>query len=184
MDYQSNPKRAIGHNRLARMPPIFASWCGLDNQHLHKPLGKRALDITMLSNSTVSEDTKMRASRHANLKTHACYQRPTNKNVNQKYKAMNPLLCTSSDSSKSQEKNSILSSSPKTICNSWPSTITPTSYHQTSSAPMTLVVININTLHLYSFILGNVPHQVATDSLINHPFPNSNDAKDSLTFFF
>ena len=74
---------------------------GFDNSHMHKPHGKLALDITMLLNSKVSEDTKTRSSRHANLKTHTCYQRHTNENINQKYKVMNLLLCTSSDSYKS-----------------------------------------------------------------------------------
>ena len=96
---------------------------------------------------------------------------------------MNPLLYTSSDRSESQEKNSILSSSPKTICNSRPSTITPTSYHQISSAPKTQVVININTPLPYSSIPGHVPHQVARNTYVNRPDPISDDAKDPLTSF-
>ena len=46
----------------------------------------------MLSNSSVSEQTKMRASRHANMKTHARYQRVTQDNIEKKYEAMNPSL--------------------------------------------------------------------------------------------
>ena len=64
--------------------PIFAAQCKFDNPHLCKPNGKSVLGITMLSNSTVLKYTNLRASRHADLKTHALYQRPTDENIEKK----------------------------------------------------------------------------------------------------
>ena len=94
--FQSNPQRPIGHNRLAQMAPIFADQCGFTNANKHKAHGKRALGITMLSNSSVSEQMKLKASRHSNLKSQARYQCMTNENIEKKYKGMNPLLLTNS----------------------------------------------------------------------------------------
>ena len=67
LNFMFNPDRVIGHNKLTSMAPIFAKCCGFDDPTQHKPLGKRALGITMLSNSTVSEHLKMSSLRHSNL---------------------------------------------------------------------------------------------------------------------
>ena len=93
--YWSNPNRPIGHNKLASMAPVFATKCGFQNALQHKAHGKRALGITMLSNSSVSEQMKLKASRHSSLKSHTRYQRPTNENIEKKYEALNPSLLKS-----------------------------------------------------------------------------------------
>ena len=94
--FQLNPQRPIGHNRLAQMAPIFADRCGFTNANKHKAHGKRALGIRVLSNSSVLEHMKLKASRHSNLKSHAKYQRVTNENNEKKYKDMNPSLLNNS----------------------------------------------------------------------------------------
>ena len=88
----SNPKRSICHNELASMEPLFAEHCCFDNPQLHNAHGKWSLGIMILSNSSVSEQTKMRSLQHANMKTHVQYQRVTQANNEKKYEAMNPLL--------------------------------------------------------------------------------------------
>ena len=92
----SNPECSIGHNRLAQTAPEFTIWCGLENESKHKAHGKRAFGIMMLSNSSVSKQTKLKASRHSNLKSHARYQSINDKNIEKKYKAMNCLLLNDS----------------------------------------------------------------------------------------
>ena len=74
------------------MAPEFAAWCQFENPNQHKAHGKRALGITTLSNSSVSEQMKLRASRHSKLKTHARYQRINDEIMEKKYESMNPLL--------------------------------------------------------------------------------------------
>ena len=94
----SNPERPIGHNRLAQMAPEFALQCQFQNAKQHKAHRKHALGITMLSNSSVFEQMKLKALRHSNLKSHATYQYINDENIEKKYEAMNPLLLD--DSSK------------------------------------------------------------------------------------
>ena len=84
------------------MTPIFAERCGFENPMLHKPNGKRVLGIMVLSNLSVFEQTKMRLSRHSNLKVHARYQHLSEDHIDKKYEAMNPLDCASSPFSPSQ----------------------------------------------------------------------------------
>ena len=78
------------------MAPIFADQWGFTNAKKHKAHGKRVLGIMMLSNASVSEQIKLKASRHSNLKSHARYQCVTNENIEKRYKAMNPLLLNNS----------------------------------------------------------------------------------------
>ena len=80
----SNPSCPIGQNRLAQMTPIIAKRCGFENVSKHKPHGKHAFGVTMLSNSSVSEQMKLKCSRHSSIKTHARYQRMTDANINKK----------------------------------------------------------------------------------------------------
>ena len=94
----SNPERPIGHNRLAQMASEFAARCQFQKPKQHKAHRERALGIMMLSNSSVSEQMKLNASGHSNLKSHASYQRINDENIKKKYEAMNPLLLD--DSSK------------------------------------------------------------------------------------
>ena len=94
--FQSNPQHPISHNRLAQMASIFADQCGFTNANKHEAHGKRALGVTMLSNSSVSEQTKLKAFRHSNLIGHARYQCVINENIEKKYEAMNPLLLNNS----------------------------------------------------------------------------------------
>ena len=135
------------------MAPIFTECCGFKNPTIHKPHGKRVLGIKMLSNLSVSEQTKMRASRHSNLKVHACYQHLIDENINKKYKAMDPSLRTSSPSSSSE--NSISDKShqnaitqEKAFFPSKRSSTLPTPpmnyYHQPPQNPYQ-IVININS---------------------------------------
>ena len=74
------------------MAPEYAAQCQFQNAKQHKAHGKCAFGITMLSNSSVSEQMKLIASRHSNLKSHARYQRINDENVKKKYEAMNPSL--------------------------------------------------------------------------------------------
>ena len=107
----SNPNCPIGHNRLAQMAPEFAARCQFQNPNLHKAHGKRALGIRMLSNSSVSELMKLRASRHSNLKSHArWYQRINDENIEKKYEAMNPSLLD--DSPKCDDTHQSLPTTP------------------------------------------------------------------------
>ena len=69
--YMSNPDQLIGHNKLSIMAPTFATKCGFTNPTAHKAHGKCALGITMLSNSSVSEQMKLKAMQHSDLKTHS-----------------------------------------------------------------------------------------------------------------
>ena len=111
----------------------------------HKPHGKRALGITMLSNSSVSEHVKLRSSRHSNLKTHERYQRLTAENLDKKYEAMNPSLRSPSTSEPvpSPRKNSSPPPVDKQISRVSPyngNTHTQPTYH-----PPSQIVININS---------------------------------------
>ena len=81
----------------------FASICKFEDAHLHMPHGKSALGFTMLSNLSVSEQIKLKSSRHKSMKTHARYQRITPENLEKKYEAMNPLLRSDSSSQDSVE---------------------------------------------------------------------------------
>ena len=56
----SNPERPIGHNRLAQIAPECAVWCQFQNAKQHKAHGKYALGITMLSNSSIFEEMKLK----------------------------------------------------------------------------------------------------------------------------
>ena len=84
----------------------FATICKFTDAHLHKPHGKRALGVTMLSNSSVSEQTKLKVSRHKSMKTHAHYQRVTTENLDKKYEAMNPSLRNDTSSQDSIDSKS------------------------------------------------------------------------------
>ena len=77
----TNPERPIGYNRLAQMALEFASWCRFENTKQHKAHRKHALGITMLSNSSVSEQIKLKALRHSNLKSHVRYQYINDENI-------------------------------------------------------------------------------------------------------
>ena len=127
------------------MAPQFALKCGFENPMQHKPHGKRALGITMLSNSSVSEHVKLRSSRHSNLKTHERYQRLTAENLDKKYEAMNPSLRSPSTSEPvpSPRKNSSPPPVDKQISRVSPyngNTHTQPTYH-----PPSQIVININS---------------------------------------
>ena len=76
------------------MTPIFVDHCGFENPWQHKPHGKLALGITMLSNSISLEHVKMRSLRHLNLKMHERYQRLMDESIYKKNEAMNPSLCS------------------------------------------------------------------------------------------
>ena len=78
------------------MAPEFAARCQFQNPHQHKAHGKRALGITMLFNSSVSEQMKFRALRHSNRKSHARYQRINDEIIKKKYEAMNLSLLNDS----------------------------------------------------------------------------------------
>ena len=85
----------------------FALIYKCEDPHLHTPHDKRTLGVTMLSNSFVSEQTKLKSSMHKIMKTHTRYQRITPE-ILEEYKVMNPsLLCDSSsqDSVESPPKN-------------------------------------------------------------------------------
>ena len=77
----SDPERQIGMNKLSMYAPIFANQFGFNDLTCHKPNGKRAFGITMFSNSGTSEDLKLKASRHAKIKTHARYQCLTSESI-------------------------------------------------------------------------------------------------------
>ena len=79
LPYMSDPVRQIGKNKLSTYAPIFANQCGFNDPTCHKLHGKRALGITMLSNS-------------GTMKTHARYQHLMSESIEKKYKAMNPWL--------------------------------------------------------------------------------------------
>ena len=81
MGFKSDPSKNIGKNQFDVMCSTFATLCKFKDAEHHKPHGKRTLGITMLSNLSVSEQTKLKVSRHASMKTHACYQRITPNNL-------------------------------------------------------------------------------------------------------
>ena len=91
--YITYPGVHIGKNKLASLAPIIAQICQFENPQAHKAHGKRSFGITLLSNSSATEETKLRVSRHTGMKSHTRNQRLTGKNIEKKYKAMNPLLC-------------------------------------------------------------------------------------------
>ena len=68
----------------------FALICKFEDPHLNTPHGKRALAVTMLSNSSVLEQTKLESSRRKSMKIHAWYQKITPENLEKKFEAMNP----------------------------------------------------------------------------------------------
>ena len=92
------------------MAPEFAVRCQFQNPYQHKAHGKCALGIKMLSNSSVSEQMKLRALRHSNMKSHARYQRINDENIEKKYEAMNPSLLD--DSSKRNDTDQLLPTTP------------------------------------------------------------------------
>ena len=92
----SSPAHPIGHNRLAQMAPIFADCCGFTNAKKYNAHGNQALNITMLSNLSVSVQMKLKASRHLNIKSISRYQHITDENIEKKYEAMNPFLLKNS----------------------------------------------------------------------------------------
>ena len=77
----SDPERQVGKNKLSTYAPIFANHCGFNDPTRHKPQGKRALGIMMLSNSGTSEDLKLKASRYTNMIKHSRYQCLTAENI-------------------------------------------------------------------------------------------------------
>ena len=77
----SDLERQIRKNKLSMYAPIFANQCGFNDPTHHKPHGKKALGIIMLSNSGTSEDLKLKASRHTNMNTHVRYQYLTNESI-------------------------------------------------------------------------------------------------------
>ena len=89
----------------------FASRCKFQNAKQHKAHRKRVLGITMISNSSVSEQMKLKGSRHSNLKSHAGYQRINDESIEKKYETMNPSLLD--DSSKhARDTNQLHPSTP------------------------------------------------------------------------
>ena len=81
LPYMSDPVRQIGKNKLSTYAPIFANQCGFNDPTRHKPHGKRALGITILSNSGTSEDLMLKVSRHVIVKMHARYQCLTSESI-------------------------------------------------------------------------------------------------------
>ena len=162
--FQSNPEHAIGHNKLAQMAPTFAERCGFDNPRQHKAHGKRALGITMLSNSSVSEHVKMRSSRHSNLKTHERYQRLTDDNIDKKYEAMNPSLRIKEPSSEGIASPSKTSNLNSPVINNVNSNVNSSFSNKRFRAPTynppSQIVININP---------SQPQEI----MMNHQYPNS-----------
>ena len=57
LNYSTNLSRHIRKNKLSSLAPIFAQLCKFDNPLGHKAHGKRAFGMTLLSNSSVAEDT-------------------------------------------------------------------------------------------------------------------------------
>ena len=103
MGFKSDPSKNIGKNQFDVMCSTFATLCKFEDAAHHKPHGKHALGVTMLSNLSVSEQKKLKVSRHASMKNHACYQKITSENLEKKHKAMNLSLCTESSSKDSVE---------------------------------------------------------------------------------
>ena len=104
----------------------FANKCKFDNPELHKPHGKRALGITLLQNSSLSEQGKLKAARHSDMKSHVRYQRDTDENLEKKYEALNPSLI-------SKDSSSIISTS--TATSSIKPTVSPSTQNVTNQNP-------------------------------------------------
>ena len=77
----SDPEIQNGTNKLSMCTLIFANQCGFNDPTRHKPHGKRALGITILSNSGTSEDLMLKVSRHVIVKMHARYQCLTSESI-------------------------------------------------------------------------------------------------------
>ena len=96
------------------MAPEFAVWCQFQNAKQRKAHRKLALGITVLSNSSVSEQMKLKASRHSSLKSHTRYQRSNDENIEKKYEAINPsLLDDSSKHAKDTDQSHPTTPSPQ-----------------------------------------------------------------------
>ena len=116
----------------------FANKCKFDNPELHKPHGKRALGITLLQNSSLSEQGKLKAARHSDMKSHVQYQCDTNENLEKKYEALNPSLI-------SKDSSSILSTSSSTSCTK--PTLSPSTQNVTNQNPNPSFSYPPSTLH-------------------------------------
>ena len=92
------------------MAQKFASICGLSNPEKHKPHGKRAFGITLLSNSSCATAKKLKASRHLHSNTQALYQQANIVDTDKRQEAMNPPLSNKA-SSPGDDENSSHSSS-------------------------------------------------------------------------
>ena len=58
-------------NILTIYAKILHQFAKFEDAHLYTPHGKRALGVTMLSNLSVSEQRKLKSSRHKSIKTYA-----------------------------------------------------------------------------------------------------------------
>ena len=56
------------------MGPIYSQPFDFEHPTLHNPHGKQKVGITMLSNLSISEETKTSASKHLNSNIHDHYQ--------------------------------------------------------------------------------------------------------------
>ena len=81
LPYMSDAERQIGKNKLSIYAPIFANRCGFNDLACQKPHGKRAVGITMISNSSSQKKLNLKTSRHVNMKMHARYQHLTAENI-------------------------------------------------------------------------------------------------------
>ena len=88
---------------LPKCHPILCIVLALKTQ-LHKVYGKRALGITINSNSSVVDKTKIWVARHSNLKVHARYHRFTDKTNDTNYERIKPSRCTSSFTTQKEGK--------------------------------------------------------------------------------
>ena len=70
----------------------FAEICKFHNLSKHTAHWKQALGVTLLSNLSISEQTKLKASPHSNMSSHVLSQRLADENHNEQYKAMDPAL--------------------------------------------------------------------------------------------
>ena len=73
MAYKSNTVLKIDKNAFNAMCKNFRIIYKFDDAQLHMPHGKRALDVIMLSNLSLSDQTKLKVSRHKSIRTYACY---------------------------------------------------------------------------------------------------------------
>ena len=90
--YQTNVKLCVRKNIFSVWTVKFAEICKICNLSKHTPYGKQALSFKLISNSSISKETKLKASRQSNMSMHVTYQRLTDENHNKRYITMNPAL--------------------------------------------------------------------------------------------